>query len=308
MADLLEELYGEDLKAAVAAGEVEIEPRADGNPFQPTYRVSLRKGNALDSLGGGSLHRLNELWRSLREDDFQRNIRDPNKARIVAVGDSWFHYPFGSDLLEWFVEQYALKTLASAGDVLSRIVADRDYAPHVQAIQPHFFMLSAGGNDLLGEAPNGERNIKRMLIDYDPNAVDYITPAGRQTIADTVAGFELIRADLAGLGFNGRMVVHGYDYPSPSSRGPWLSEPLEAKGYLTDASQIAAVSQLVDAFRQAIAAWAAGHGEVIHADCVGLNGRGPQFWFDEIHPTMRAYRYRYLVPAFRTPMDAASTP
>ncbi|MDP3853513.1 hypothetical protein [Phenylobacterium sp.] len=307
MKDKVQELFTESkLNAAIAAGDIEIEPTPGGNPFRPSYRVYLRKGNELDSLGGGSMDRLNKLWRKTREKKFKENIKDPNKTRIVAIGDSWFHYPFGSDMLEWFVDQYAVKTLAAAGDVLSRMAAAREYEPYIAEIKPHFFLLSGGGNDLLGEAPNGERNIKRMLIDFDSTKSDWLTPVGRQTIADTVGHYETIRADLASLGFNGRLVVHGYDYASPASRGPWLSEPLEDKGYLSDAVQVAAITQLVDAFRAAIAAWAAQHkASVIHADCVGLNGRGPQWWFDEIHPTMRAYRYRYL-PAFRTPMDAAS--
>lgn len=298
-------LRAPNLKRALDIGEVEIEPRAGGNPFQPSHRVYLRKGNELDSLGGGSLELLNQVWRQHRDARFEQNLGDPAKPRILAIGDSWFHYPFGSDLLEWFVDQYALKTLASAGDVISRMVADRDYAPFVGEVRPHFFMVSGGGNDLLGERANGERNIKRMLIDFDPAASDWLTAEGRDTIRDVIGGLEAIRADLQALGFNGRMIVHGYDYGSPPSRGPWLSEPLEQKGYLSDAIQLAAVSQLVDAFRAALADWARPHGaRVLHVDCVGLNGRGSQWWFDEIHPTMRAYRYRYL-PRFREVMDAA---
>lgn len=299
-------LAAPELLQRVDLGEVEIEPRPGGNPFQPSYRVYLRKGNELDSLGGGSMERLNRLWRVHRDEAFERNVRDPNKPRILAIGDSWFHYPFGSDLLEWFVGQYALKTLASAGDIISRMAGAREYAPFVGTVKPHFFMVSGGGNDILGEGPGGERNIKRMLIDFDPSKSDWITPRGREVIAEIVGHFEAIRADLQHLGFNGRMVVHGYDYASPPSRGPWLSEPLEQKGYLSDATQLAAITQLVDAFRAEIRAWAAPFGQqVIHADCVGLNRRGSQWWFDEIHPTMNAYRHRYL-PRFRALMDAAS--
>lgn len=294
-----------DLQRELDAGNVEIEPRAGGNPFQPSHRVYLRKGNELDSLGGGSLDRLNKLWRVHRDEWFERNKGDPAKPRIVAIGDSWFHYPFGSDLLEWFMKDYALKTLASAGDVLSRMTADRDYAPHIAAVKPHFFMVSGGGNDLLGEGPGGERNIKRMLIDFDPDAADWITPEGRETIRELVGHFQTILVDLLSLGFNGRMVVHGYDYASPPSRGPWLSEPLEQKGYLSDETQLAAIVQLVDAFRDAITAWARPHGaRVMQVDCAGVNGRGSLWWFDEIHPTMTAY-VRRILPRFRSVMDAA---
>ncbi len=298
-------LRSADLQRELDAGNVEIEPRAGGNPFQPSHRVYLRKGNELDSLGGGSVDRLNRLWRVHRDEWFERNIDDPLKPRIVAIGDSWFHYPFGSDLLEWFMKDYALKTLASAGDVLSRMSADRDYAPHIASVKPHFFMVSGGGNDLLGEGPGGERNIKRMLIDFDPGAADWITPEGRETIGELISHFETILADLLSLGFNGRMVVHGYDYASPSSRGPWLSEPLEQKGYLSDTTQLAAIVQLVNAFRDAITAWALPHGaRVMQVDCAGLNGRGSLWWFDEIHPTMTGY-VRRLLPKFRSVMDAA---
>lgn len=295
--EALENLF----ERALDDGEVKIHALPGGSPYRP--RFAIEAPDELEFIAGRSpMDWANKVWRKRRDRLFESNQKDPLKPRIVAIGDSWFHYPFGSDLLEWFETNYALKTLAAAGDVLRRIVADRDYESAITQVKPNFVMLSGGGNDLLGET-DGERNIKRMVIDFDPTAGDCLTPEGRKTINWAVDQFEFIRADIKQLGFTGQMVVHGYDYASPPSNGSWLSEPLEEKGYLTDEAQFEVVRQLVDAFNDAIAAWAKNHPDVIHANCAGKNGRGPWWWFDEIHPTMRAYRYN-LYPAFAGPMEA----
>lgn len=306
MSDIAKHLASEGaFKAALDDHILEIEPQTGGNPFQP--RLSARViEDQLVNAGGGSvpMDLANKLWRQRRDRIFERNVLDPTKMKIVAVGDSWYHYPFGSDLLEWFEDQYALKTFAAAGDVLKRMVAEREYAEAVAEHRPHFFMLSGAGNDLLGADPaTGERNIKKMVIPYDPTATDGITQHGRDTIAWAVEQYAVIHDDLVtNLNFTGAMVVHGYDYPSPPSAGPWISKPLEEIGYLTDEAQLAAVVQLVDAFNVAIKRWAETTPNVIHANCTGLNGRGFHWWFNEIHPTMRGFRYR-LLQAFRKPMD-----
>src|SRR3712207_8063848 len=48
-------------------------------------------------------------------------------------------------------------------------------------VKPHFVMLSGGGNDVLGVDPSGERNIKKMVIDHDPSALDLLTPEAHDT-------------------------------------------------------------------------------------------------------------------------------
>lgn len=286
----------------IETGDLEIELVPGADPFRPRYRVVHREGLQTLGLGSISIGIANDLWRRRRDAIFNHNIKDPAKPRIVAVGDSWFHYPFGSDLLEWFEDNYALKTFAAAGDVVSRMVAAKEYRQALTDVKPHFFMLSGGGNDLLGTDEQGARNIKHMVKRFRAGTSDVVTVQGRAKIAQVVQWFEDIRTDIAQHGFTGKMVVHGYDYASPPSSGPWLSEPLEEMGYLTEEHQLDAVKQLVDAFSVAIAEWAAAHPQVIHANCVGLNGRGREWWYNEIHPTMRGYRLR-LYSAFALPME-----
>ncbi|WP_431291805.1 hypothetical protein [Pedobacter sp. P26] len=76
------------------------------------------------------------------------------KNRVIVVeGDSWFNYPILlSDVIDWvsMEENMAVYSLASGGDWLMNMVSAKKYVEQLSTLQPDVFIISGGGNDLVG--------------------------------------------------------------------------------------------------------------------------------------------------------------
>ena len=201
----------------------------------------------------GYLGFLNDRSLSKRKKKFVRKIKsNPEALKIVAEGDSWFEHPVSRDVVDWLNklggDDTAIYSVARGGDFLTNILEEREYITDVSIIDPDFFLLSAGGIEIVSEW--------RISLLVDPKA-DYVTetfvkkhPLLQEVLCDPelptitkqrlengmrfttreyfalMALLELkykylikqLRKKFTGL----KMICHGYDYPIPSfSRGPW---------------------------------------------------------------------------------------
>lgn len=81
-------------------------------------------------------------------------FRDDQKNKVILVeGDSWFNYPILlSDVIDWVSmdKNLALYSLASGGDWLLNMLSARRYVEQLSTINPDVFIISGGGNDLVG--------------------------------------------------------------------------------------------------------------------------------------------------------------
>jgi len=111
----------------------------------------------------GLMGKLNRKNRESRNEYFKKKIRDgfrSKKERIVvlAEGDSWFQFPRVyvkdpvKDIIDWLIDdpKYAVKSLASGGDWLSNIFYSGEYIEELPKVSPDVFLISGGGNDLVG--------------------------------------------------------------------------------------------------------------------------------------------------------------
>lgn len=83
----------------------------------------------------------------------KKDFRNGTNKIILAEGDSWFNYPvILSDVIDWVAmeENMAVYSLASGGDWLLNMLNARKYVEEFSVIHPDFFVISGGGNDLLG--------------------------------------------------------------------------------------------------------------------------------------------------------------
>jgi hypothetical protein len=81
------------------------------------------------------------------------NFRDGNNKVILAEGDSWFNYPvILSDVIDWIgmEDNMAVYSLASGGDWLLNMLTARKYVEELSVLHPDVFLISGGGNDLVG--------------------------------------------------------------------------------------------------------------------------------------------------------------
>ncbi|MGB3798758.1 MAG: hypothetical protein WA952_03025 [Lewinella sp.] len=123
--------------------------------------------NAVKNLSAadeGNLGRLNRNERDLRNQVYLERIRHDHRessanAVILAEGDSWFQFPRlqlnidpVKDIVDWLIdrEHYAIYSLAAGGDWFSNIFQAGEYIEELPKVSPDVFLLSGGGNDLVG--------------------------------------------------------------------------------------------------------------------------------------------------------------
>ncbi len=112
----------------------------------------------------GHLGKFNEKDRKFRNKKFKEKIRDGFRAKkdsvvILAEGDSWFQFPRiylridpVKDIIDWLIDdpKYAIHSLAAGGDWLSNIFHSGEYIEELPKVSPDVFLISGGGNDLVG--------------------------------------------------------------------------------------------------------------------------------------------------------------
>lgn len=193
---------------------------------------------------------------------------------IVAEGDSWFQYPLCivRDIIDHLSKQknYLIYNIAYAGDWLTNIIQEGKYVEQLSIHKPDVFLISGGGNDLVGSnriaALTTLRNtdmIKQIspgessYNDVSPeetqqinNGLMYITKDFHALMLTLKAQYYLVfrsikhSAELKDM----MILTQGYDYPIPSSKnhftifnfpswyvsrqftGEWLDIPLKING------------------------------------------------------------------------------
>jgi len=108
----------------------------------------------------GFLRYLNNYKNRTRNRYFTRKIKrgfrqpgNPHRKVIVAEGDSWFNYPLIlTDIIDRIrmEKDFALYSVAGGGDWLLNMLAAREYVEELTIIRPDVFLISGGGNDLVG--------------------------------------------------------------------------------------------------------------------------------------------------------------
>lgn len=109
------------------------------------------------------LGKFNQRDRALRNELFRKRMRegkrDENHIVIMAEGDSWFEFPRVylkidpvKDIIDWLIEDDTMSvySLAAGGDWLSNILYLGEYIEELPKISPDVFLISGGGNDLVG--------------------------------------------------------------------------------------------------------------------------------------------------------------
>lgn len=108
----------------------------------------------------GILKKLDAIKNNRRNKAFEKKIkagfRDelfPRRKIVLAEGDSWFNYPIIlTDAIDAVSmdPDLAVYSLAEGGDWLLNMLTGRKYVEELSVLHPDFFLISAGGNDIVG--------------------------------------------------------------------------------------------------------------------------------------------------------------
>jgi hypothetical protein len=129
----------------------------------------LNHTNASD----GALGAMNKSAHKKKAKKFSKKIRNgfrnykkyPNHKLVLMEGDSWFEYPFFlKDITDNLIENedLAIYSMASGGDWVSNMISTHQYQFEYQKLKPDVFIISGGGNDILGD------NRLASFVNYEP--------------------------------------------------------------------------------------------------------------------------------------------
>lgn len=205
----------------------------------------------------GLLRTLNNIKNKKRNARFDkkikrgfRNIKDQSgqKKVILAEGDSWFNYPvLLTDIIDRIAmeKDFALHSLAAGGDWFLNMLSARQYVEELSILYPDVFLISGGGNDLVGSRrlaaildPKGNSGseynnsvwAKQLVTNADTTHVPFVKARfdnGVQYLSkdffallmffhlqyhSLIHGLTKKSSKFAGM----KIITQGYDYPIPS--------------------------------------------------------------------------------------------
>ncbi|KQS75962.1 SGNH/GDSL hydrolase family protein [Rhizobium sp. Leaf383] len=217
-----------------------------------------------------------------------------NRLKIAVEGDSWFHLPpfiYPTDIVDVLRRMFDVNSTAKWADTLEEMVSEKQYLQVLGGGQRRHFLVSAGGNDVVGSIGSYVDRF-RTGDDDAQDASSYIKSSFRPRVKELIALFRTMADEIAQLDVPPvTMYVHGYANVIPIPKGPYVGLRLEQLGF--DPARhpdltAAIVEELVEIFNEELAAFArASGGRVIYIDL--RDEMGPGDWHkDELHPNGNA--------------------
>lgn len=253
----------------------------------------------------------NTWARHQRSRNFKRRLRKYyHRPLMVSEGDSWFQHPAIMEIIDHLSLSYNIYSRGAAGDEMRNYLMSGEYLDAFTDLQeivkevaeilgekpraPGFFLISGGGNDILGDqfkdfllpfaevatAPPGEQP-DRFLNQRLKDELDAIMALYRQV-------FQRLKAEQPDV----RIITHGYDYVIPKGVNEegmsWLGKPMTAQGITAPEDRQAIVRYLIDTFNERLMEVGSAFEQVTHVDLRGAVK--PYQWADEIHPDQEGYQ------------------
>jgi len=290
----------ESMERFLARLEAAVEPEWMLRPYVATAmdehasmdpRAAPREGRVVMDAAelSRTLELLNSYSRRLRRNRYAARIASGWRGlRIVSEGDSWFQFPLLlEDIIDHLAARHAVFSLGKGGDTLSTIYAERhaEIFPALEQVQPHCFLISGGGNDMVRDG--GLAALVRELMD-SVGPEDHLHENLEDFIADLLRCYRLLFEEIAQHWPKLPILFHGYDRPIPRD-DIWLGQPLAHRGIQDAAMQRAVIAAIMDRYNEALAELARELRqrperpiEVHHVDCRGAIR--DHEWADPMHP------------------------
>lgn len=275
---------------AELAQYVVLDPTASG-AFDPVFR--LNRGRVVDPVGlesNRALNWANDWCRGRRQLAYRQRLAAGGRTiKILSEGDSWFQYPFIlDDVIDVLMLEpdFAVCSLDAGGDLISNMIASREYLVFLRQEQPDVFLFSGGGNDMLGDGRLANFlhpfAVGRPVHEYPNDAfVEFLQGMG-DSYRRVFAGAQ---AEVPGV----LVFCHSYDYAIPQN-DQWLGQPMRNALRITDRGvQAAIVRHLIDRVTETMQTVAAEFSHVTHIDLRNRVG-GRDEWYDELHPRDAGFR------------------
>lgn len=251
-----------------------------------------------------ALERLKKELKFVAHFNFKDTDYDTN-LKILAVGDSWFDYPFENDIVDYLREKnYAVFKKSKIGNTIEDIVYGTKYSfsyknkgniqlkDNLKALKKHkprFVIFSGGGNDIVGEQ-------MKLFINHKSTKLPFI----RQEVLDYMINVSIKNAIVHFyekiLETNPKVdfLMHGYDYGFPTGKsfhgivGPWILPTLSMKNITDYKDQLYIINTIVDSYNNLLKELDEKYTQFHHIDIRGMFP-DEDMWHNEIHLNEEGY-------------------
>lgn len=262
---------------------------------------------------------VNKKCRASKNRKFWKKIKDDKKREgleriILAEGDSWFEFPiFIKEIVDQLIsrnkKKYAVYSLAYAGDWISNMLYNREYVDKLSLIRPEIFLISGGGNDILGSYRLANLIIprKELPVNIYYQSEDFAKKCFNKNyyrlmkIIEFNYMFLFTGLKLRSTKFEDmRIITHGYDYAKPDARrginplfhkiknGQWLTYPFLLRGYTDRKEMDLIVKFMIDDLNEMLIRTGGEFDNIYHIDIRGT-AKEKKDWHNEIHPKSKKF-------------------
>ena len=273
----------------------------------------------------------NWLGRSVKNVKFRLRR---NKETIVAEGDSWFEHLFIKDIIDHLIKiiNQRIYTLAYGGDWIGNYLEEQKYIDALKKHKPNVFLLSGGGNDLVGNPRVSSLVKNRNEVDPTLNSNDdhllgfYSTRFGNEIATKIITGRKFLNKHFTAVCqvflfqylliiksienepelSNIKIIVQGYDFAIPSNNkntllrktlghSSWLYKPLKKMGIEDSFEQESVVTAMLNNFNEILEYLSKSKKNVYYIDIRGRAKRDD--WNDELH--LKSHVYKDIAIAYK---------
>ncbi|WP_295123019.1 caspase family protein [uncultured Chitinophaga sp.] len=230
---------------------------------------------------------------TLQRKKMYRKLKDTGRIRIVAEGDSWFQYPIlVQDTLDHLYKVYAIRSFAEAGDTMENYMKDREYLDAIKDEEVDIFLVSGGGNDILGSQFEGFLRDTPEAGEDTPKK--YLKPEFFTKLQQLEDWYVEMFRELLIRYPDLHIISQSYDYiiPIDTVQFPkttsWLGQYMIKKKIEDQAERERVIAFIVDRFNEHLKrALDKFPQNTSYVDARKLVDRDS--WFDEIHPTNEGF-------------------
>lgn len=245
--------------------------------------------------------------RRRRRKRFIRRVQKGSTAPvIVSEGDSWFQFPILiKDVVDHLEDDYLIWSLGAAGDTAENMIFG---APeYLEGLREHrnsvkAFMLSAAGNDVIGQDKEGNPVLPSLLHNFaaGKSPEQLVNKAALNRTLNTLQASYLRLIDTIRQDDSFRelpIIIHGYDYalaypvgrndkrrPFWAKKDQWLGRAFASRGINEASTRFEVIRFLIDRLYEMLTDVAATDVNVHVVDVRGSLATVND-WADEIHGT-----------------------
>ena len=207
---------------------------------------------------------------------------------LLAAGDSWFQYPIlVKDTLDHLYKLYAIRSYAEAAHTLENYMKEREYLDGIKSEKPAIFLVSGGGNDILGSQFREFLNNKQTAGDNTPRR--FLNQKFFDQLQNLENWYNEMFKELLTKYPDLYIITQSYDYAIPvdtvatPKKVSWLGKYMIEKGMKNQQDREELLRYMVDQFNELLAKVIAPYKkQIFYVDVRGLTPRNG--WYDEIHP------------------------